>query len=1228
MVTEMKKILGLDLGIASIGWALISENDERREIIGMGCRIIPLSTDDKDEFSSGNKISKNQKRTQKRTQRKGYDRYQLRRKVLTEELLKHDMFDETLFKLNPLELWGLRAKAVTKKITLKEFGRVLYHLNQKRGYKSAKSDANMDKKDTEYVEEVKSRHQEIREQRITIGQKFYSELQKNEHYRIRQQVFPREAYIEEFETICKQQQKHYPKIITDEFITRCRDEIIYFQRKLKSQKGLVNVCEFEGFWTNTNNQKEIFVGPKVAPKSSPLFQICKIWETINNIHLKNKRGSSYEIPLEKRQDIFNYLDSNEKLTQAELFKILELKKDDGWYSNKQIAKGLQGNVTKTELLKYLGKDSPLLSLNLTVERNDEEVYLIDKKTGEVIGTNTKKIIAPYIETQPLYQLWHTIYSISDLEECTNALIKKFNLEKELAEKLAGIDFTKSAFGNKSVRAMRKILPYLMDGFIFSDACSLAGYNHSGSQTKDEKLKRKLKEVIPILPKNSLRQPVVEKILNQLINLINAVNAKYGKPDEIRIELARELKQSREERNETFANLSRRERENDTIRKRLQEEYGFKPSRNNVLKWRLFHEINGEESKVNAVCIYCGKQFGITDALAGNSVDIEHIIPQSLFFDDSQSNKTLSHRYCNEAKGNRTAFDFMQSKGEEKLQEYIEMVDKLYKDKIIRKAKRDKLLMPENKIPKDFIDRQLRETQYIAKKAKEILEQICVNVWSTSGSVTEHLRRIWGWDDVLMNLQLPKYREMNLTQLIVVENNNKQKHKKEIIKGWSKRDDQRHHAIDALTIACTKQGFIQRLNTLNSQHTRDEMFAEVKNQSNGFREKMSLLDKYLILQKPFTTKQLEEKASEILISLKAGKKVATISKYKAKGINKEKGVIVPRGALSEESVYGKIKAIEKNKPTKYLFENPHLIFKTYIKLLVEERLTKFENNSKKALASLKQEPIYLDKEKTKLLEYGTCFKEEYVIKYPIESIKAKDTDYIIDLRIKELVKTRLAQHNNKEKEAFKEPLYFNEDKKIPIKTVRMFTGLSAVEPIKRDVNGKEIGFVKPGNNHHIAFYIDENDKKVEHLCSFWHAVERKKYDLPIIIKNPNEVWDKVLSSEVDYPDSFLEKLPNDKLVFNTSLQQNEMFILGMEIEEFKAAIKENNNRILSDYLYICWSISESDYWFRHHLETRNTELKSLSGSKEAKRYYRCKSIGAFEKLNPQKVIINNLGEIVK
>lgn len=133
-----RKILGLDLGVSSIGWALIrEENDKPCEIMGMGVRIVPLDTDESDEFSRGNKISKNRQRTQKRTMRKGYYRYVLRRRALTAELKKHGMFDETLFNLPQLELWRLRAKAVTEPISLKELGRVLYHLNQKRGYESA-----------------------------------------------------------------------------------------------------------------------------------------------------------------------------------------------------------------------------------------------------------------------------------------------------------------------------------------------------------------------------------------------------------------------------------------------------------------------------------------------------------------------------------------------------------------------------------------------------------------------------------------------------------------------------------------------------------------------------------------------------------------------------------------------------------------------------------------------------------------------------------------------------------------------------------------------------------------------------------------------------------------------------------------------------------------------------------------------------------------------------------
>ncbi|MEJ5268354.1 MAG: type II CRISPR RNA-guided endonuclease Cas9, partial [Bacteroidales bacterium] len=306
-----KKILGIDLGVSSIGWALIEEAENENKIISMGVRIIPLSTDETDEFSKGNAITKNQDRTTKRTQRRGYDRYQMRRKALTKVLIENDMFDPELFKLKALELWGLRSKAVNEQISLKELGRVLYHLNQKRGYKSARKVENEEKKDTKYVEEVKNRYDELKNQGITIGQKFYNELLRDSYYRIKEQVYPREAYIEEFDKIMAYQQKFYPQILTNEIIDKIRNDIIYYQRPLKSQKSLVSVCEFEGKWIKITESKEIFIGPKVAPRTSPLFQVCKIWETINNIEIKNKNGEKYKITIEKKNEIFQFLDNNE-----------------------------------------------------------------------------------------------------------------------------------------------------------------------------------------------------------------------------------------------------------------------------------------------------------------------------------------------------------------------------------------------------------------------------------------------------------------------------------------------------------------------------------------------------------------------------------------------------------------------------------------------------------------------------------------------------------------------------------------------------------------------------------------------------------------------------------------------------------------------------------------------------------------------------------------------------
>ncbi|HBI81625.1 MAG TPA: type II CRISPR RNA-guided endonuclease Cas9, partial [Bacteroidales bacterium] len=882
----MKKILGFDLGSASIGWALIAENEVngnvQREILGLGCRIIPYDGTEGKDFEKGTGESRNSIRTKMRTIRKGYDRYQLRRQYLVKELLKLNMYpSDELKKLSKIQLWELRSKAANQRLSLPELGRILLWLNQKRGYKSGRSNSNLDKKDTEYVAQVKNRHQIIKEQNLTIGQYFYQQLNSNEYFRVKENVFPREAYIEEFDCICKEQKKHYPDILTDEVISKIRNEIIYYQRPLKSQKGLVSVCEFEGFWRKGSDGKEYFVGPKVAPKSSPLYQYEKLWENINNIRIEDKHGHNIELTLEQKQALFEHLDNNEKLTPSDTIRILGLKKN-GCFFNKQLSKGIKGNTTKHSILNCfddVNKYAHLLKFDIEIVESNAQTYLYDKTTGEVIEGKTLKYVHPKVEKEPLYQLWHTIYSISDQDECSKVLQEKFKIEKDVADNLSGIDFTKQGFGNKSAKVIRKIIPYLIEGDGYSEAMCYAGYNHSNSLTKDENLKRKLLEKLKPIPKNSLRQPIVEKILNQMVNVVNAIIEKYGKPDEIRVELARELKQSKEERNETFKKINERERENEQIAKKLQE-FGLRATRNNILKWRLYEEMNNEDKKLNAICIYCGQPISLVDAIKGADVDIEHIIPKSKLFDDSQSNKTLAHRHCNSGKGDLTAYDFMKTKPAEVFNAYIERVSMLYANKVISKAKRDKLLMTESKIPNNFIDRQLRESQYISKKAIEILLTISHHVWVTSGSITAELRRLWGWDDVTMNLQIPKYRPLGLTSFVEWESDHgKNIHRKEVITGWSKRDDQRHHAVDALVIACTKQGYIQRFNTLNSSKTKEDLQVDLENKSFEFKEKLSLLEKYIISEQPFSVNEVEEKVANILVSYKAGKKVAVFGKRK-------------------------------------------------------------------------------------------------------------------------------------------------------------------------------------------------------------------------------------------------------------------------------------------------------------------------------------------------------------
>jgi CRISPR-associated endonuclease Csn1 len=1146
----MKKILGLDLGVASIGWAYTKEaetENEQSEIVDLGVRIIPIVIDSKTQFEKGQAITINQDRTLKRGARRNLDRYQLRRKSLVATLKSLNMLpNEDLIKLNTLELYALRDKALKQKLELNEIGRILLHLNQKRGYKSSrKEDAKLEgdtdkkKKESDYLGGISSKSAYLKEHTLTVGQKQYLDFKENSEKNegkiisksIKNEVYPREDYITEFNAVWDAQALHYKNILTENNKLKIRDEIIYHQRPLKSQKGLVSICELEGKKTivkNKGKEGEKFIGPRVAIKSNPLAQLSKLWESINTLSFDSRDAGTNRIPtIEEKNKLFEYLNNNPKISKNEICIILG---DKTLRSNQQFEKaGLRGNETRIKIIEALKTTkldeatiNNLVSFNLhykPVVLNDSikqainsyqsksknkkfEVtdVAIDKHSGEII---TLQELTTDIEKEPLYLIWHLLHSIDNKEELKNALLKneqlkKLGLTQDAAIALTKVVFKNDDYGSKSVKSIRKILPYLTNGYVYSDACALAGYNHSNSITKETNLKRELLTQLPQLKKGELRQPVVEKILNQLINLINAIlnEPAMGRPDEIRIELARELQQSAEERSDSYTYNNKRNTENDEIAKEI-EKYGLKPTGHRIKKWRVWHETKGYS-------FYTGKQIGLSEFLNAQAVDIEHIIPQSIFFDNSLSNWTICEREENIKKGNIIAFDWMNNKGTKELEEYIKQVNYFYSQFIakdtkekaiyrvgISKRKRDYLLMPFEKIPNDFISRQLNETRYITRKSAEILNQICHHVKITSGSVTDYLRHHWGYDNILHDLNFERYKNAGLTYI--------NEDKKERIVDWTKRMDHRHHAIDALVVACTKQSIIQRLNNLNQKKEKFQNIKEVDNKG---------LKKLVQEFKLFNTQEVSNKIESTLVSFKAGKRV--VSRRKNKVGNQSR--LEPRGPLHEESVYGLIKRIAE-KPlklnSKFKLEDVETIVSTKQLKLVRERLEAFDNNPVLAFDKLSKSPIWLSQEPKQALTEVKVFEYTTAIKYKLnDSFKEKDAEYIIDKAIRELVKNRFKyKGSNALKDIENNPVLFNGK---PIKSVRCYAEVSAYEVLKFDKEkNKPKSVVKPGNNHHVTICADENGKQYElETVTFWEAVARAKQGLPIY-STPKEANHKVV-----------------------------------------------------------------------------------------------------------------------
>jgi len=1175
----MKKILGLDIGVNSVGYALIENDNEGKSlnIIKTGVRIVNEDPDFHGNFYQGNSASKNEARRTKRMIRRGNQRFKARRDALYRNLRKNSMFpsDQLLNRVDEATLYRLRSMAVSERISLDEIGRVFIHLNQRRGYKSSRKSG----KNTEegsYLARIAELGELTKD--ITIGQFWdaYINFKSNNldkipivlldwfrlrtetepSFRIRENIFPRDSYISEFDKIWECQASFYPTVLTGmpgktfkenkgTLYQKIRNEIIFYQRKLKSQKHLVSDCSFEK-------------GHKVVPKSSPFYQEFRIWQQINNLEVTDQSNNLLRIESEGRKRVFDALHDPDQLTK-------------------------RNTMPYTAVLKLLGYSGRSYHLNYNMLEGNKTYFTFFnalKKAGiEQPGRylsfdNTQKIIST-----GLYDLWHITYSLDDESDVIKSLVKRYGFTYTQAEIIANEVGYTSDYGSLSTRAIRKLLPYLERGKNYYEACVAVGYQNPEHVHREE-FKIHLDRIFP----NSLRNPVVEQVLNQVVNVVNGIIDTYGHIDEVRVELARDLKNNAKQRKELTQKNRNLRKLNDTISLRLKQEHGFsRVSGSDLLRYRLWDETEKR-------CLYCGQNITVTQLYNGEA-EIEHIIPWSRSFNDAMTNKIIAHSKCNRDKDQMTAYDFMASKGEAELGRYVTDVNRLFtegsgrldSDKKVKitRAKTDNLLCKGSEIKGDFLARQLKDTQYIVLETVTRLKEVFPKVTTTTGSVTDYLKEIWQLKSLIDEMNIEKYRAVGETEWREEKDRENGLRKVERIKNWSKRDDQRHHALDALVVALTTQGIIQRINNANQLF---ETTREMKEKSFGFPAPA-----------PDLRSKAMESLGEILVSFKKpGSKVLSrkINKINTSKGEKEQVTWAPRGSLHEDTIFGINRWYEKINVNKKLDEiTASQIVGVEVRMAVLERLAEFKGDPAKAF----KKPIFIGEKEIKEV---TILSTRFTKRVPLsENLTTAQVGKIVDPIAKKLVRQRIDDKGGI-KQAFRDylndPIWQNKEKGIVLKHVTVFDD-GNLESV-RD------GYVYTKGNHHALIYADENGRYKDRIVSFWEAVSSCLVNL--------------YTKGSIYP--VIDRSNKDDLRFIFSMQINDLFVFDLDPEEVNF-FDPANRALLGKNMFRVQKMSKGDYWFRHQYET--TIQKSYD--------FAYKRITSMEKLKGAvKIRVNHLGDIIK
>ena len=768
-------------------------------------------------------------------------------------------------------------------------------------------------------------HQKIKGRLVrTVERKFYKEelrLILEKQLSFHPELQDRDLYRACIDALYVSNEAHKNNISGRDFVYLFIDDIIFYQRPLKTKKSLIDNCPYEENQYMDRETGEVKQAPiKCIAKSHPLFQEFRLWQFISNIRIYQRERVLDDGKLETDVDVTpDFLKTEDDYTT--LFE---------WFNDRK-------EVDQKAFLK-----NPQFGLKKTFTEYrwnyvEDKSYPCNETRNAILnGLQKAGVSADFLSREVEEALWHILYSVEDKIEIESALRKfasKHDLDDRFADVFKKLPPFKKEYGAYSAKAIKKLLPLMRIGKYWelsniddktkeridkiitgewdenihdrvrekaiklSDITDFKGlplwlscyvvYNRHSEARAIAKWEspEDIDSYLRLFRQHSLRNPIVEQVITETLRTVRDIWKRIGQIDEIHVELGREIKNPADKRAKMTAQIVENENTNLRIKALLAEfinsEYEienvrpYSPGQQEILRIYEDTVLNSVEEipeDISAVL----KKFRESDLkkrptkseflryklwleqkyrspytgdiiplgkLFTSAYEIEHIIPQSRYFDDSFSNKVICEAEVNKLKSNELGYEFIKNHHGQYVEIGFGKVVQIFSIEAYEKfvkanysgigSKMKRLLMDD--IPETFIERQLNDSRYISKVVKSLLsnivrekdsngeyepEAISKNVIVCTGSVTDRLKRDWGVNDVWNSIIYPRFERLNeLTgsqQFGCWENKEGKRVFQtavplEMQKGFSKkRIDHRHHAMDAIVIACAIRNHINYL----------------------------------------------------------------------------------------------------------------------------------------------------------------------------------------------------------------------------------------------------------------------------------------------------------------------------------------------------------------------------------------------------------------------------------